>query len=96
MNDLADANYESGRNKRNTLTENIGRSGLGKKFWNIKVKKCRVKAAANKHECRSANPRRDPFPDVGNKVPPMRDLPQVRSAIDVVDGARSRHRSAIG
>jgi hypothetical protein len=31
MNDLADANYESGRNKRNTLTENIGRGGLGKK-----------------------------------------------------------------
>jgi hypothetical protein len=56
---LADADYESGRNKRNTLTvspENIGRSGLGKKFWNIKVKKCRVKAAANKYECRSANP----------------------------------------
>ena len=39
MNDLADANYESGRNKRNTLTENIGRGGWGKKFWNIKVKK---------------------------------------------------------
>ena len=63
MNDLADA--KSGRNKRNTLTEIIGRSGLGKKFWNIKVKKCRVKAAANKHECRSANPRRGPHPGRG-------------------------------
>jgi hypothetical protein len=41
MNDLADADYESSRNKRNTLTEIIGRSGLGKKFWNIKVKKRR-------------------------------------------------------
>ena len=88
MNDLADANYESGRNKRNTLTENIGRGGLGKKFWNIKVKKCRVKAAANKHECRSANPHGAArIPDVGNKVPPMRDLPQVRSASDAVDGS---------
>jgi hypothetical protein len=65
MNDLADADYESGRNKRNTMTEIIGRSGLGKKFWNIKVKKCRVKAAANKHECRSANPRRGPHPGRG-------------------------------
>jgi len=68
MNDLADANYESGRNKRNTLTvspKNIGRRGLGKKFWNIKVKKCRAKAAANKHECRSANPRRGPHPGRG-------------------------------
>jgi len=60
---LVNADYESGRNERNTLTvspENIGRSGLGKKFWNIKVKKCRAKAAANKHECRSGNPRRGP------------------------------------
>ena len=49
MNYLADADYESGRNKRNALTlspENIRRSGLGKKFWNIKVKKCGAKAAS--------------------------------------------------
>ena len=70
QNYLANADYESGRNERNTLTvspENIGRSGLGKKFWNIKVKKCRAKAAANK----PCEPRRY---GTGHHATQLRDL----------------------
>ena len=37
-----------------------GTSGLGKKFWNIKVKKMSGEGAANKHDCRSGNPRARP------------------------------------
>jgi hypothetical protein len=56
----------------------IGRSGLGKQFWNIKVKKCRAKAAASTNAgpvTHGANP---PHPGVGNEVLPMRDLPRFR------------------
>jgi hypothetical protein len=47
---------------------------LGKQFWNIKVKKCRAKAAASTNAgpvTHGANP---PHPGVGNEVLPMRDL----------------------
>jgi len=85
MNDLADVNLAgTSGTPRPKLSDAVAwaRNSGTSRWKNVAWKPPRISTNAGPPTHGAAR-----IPDVGNKVPPTRDLPQVRSAIDAVDGS---------